>query len=122
MGNAARHESVDSAIDLDCKIQRCYEKHSSRFIITNEFIVNSFEDKKLVLLAQVYQILLKLIQENKIIEYYQDYMQKMRKNSDDEMAPEISPYMARKLKYKKFMKREGNVKVGSPIKTMKKIL
>lgn len=67
-----------------------------------------------MLLAQVYQILLKLIQENNIIDYYQDYVTRMRKGSEDDIAPEVSPYMVRKLKYKKFMKRKGgDVRVGS---------
>lgn len=69
-----------------------------------------------MLLVQVYQILLKLIQENKIIEYYQDYVTKMRKGSEDDIAPEMSPYMIRKLKYKKFMMRRDNVEVGSPLR------
>lgn len=106
--NDVRHESVEGAQELDAKIQKCYKNHSDRYIITNEFIVKDFDVKKLVLLTQVYQVLLKLIQEKNITEYYQEYIMSMRKGSDDDIPSEISPYMVRKLKYKRFMKRESS--------------
>jgi hypothetical protein len=59
---------------LDRKILKCYKNHENRFIITNEFIVNNFEEKKVALLAQVYQIMIKIIEENNIIDYYQNFM------------------------------------------------
>ena len=100
------------AIDLDRKIQRCYRNHSNRFIITNEFIVQNFEDKKKVLLVQVYQIILKIIEENKLIDYYQDYIIRMRKGSEEDIPTE-SPYMIRKRKQKQFIRKE-NRRIGSP--------
>ena len=98
---------------MDRKIQRCYRNHSNRFIITNEFIVQNFEDKKKVLLVQVYQIILKIIEENKLIDYYQDYIIRMRKGSEEDILPSESPYMIRKRKQKQFIKKE-NRRIGSP--------
>lgn len=67
--------------------------------------MSNFEEKKKVLLAQVYQILLKLIQENNIIDYYQDYVRKMRKGSEDDIDLAVNPYMIRKIKFKQFMRK-----------------
>lgn len=71
-------------------------------------MVSNFEEKKNVLLVQVYQILLKLIQENNIIDYYQDYMKKMRKSSEENMDLDVNPYMLRKIKFKQFLRKNKN--------------
>lgn len=57
-------------------------------------------------MVQVYQILIKIIEDN-LVDYYQDYVTMMRKGSDDDIENEVSPYLTRKLKYKKFMKRQS---------------
>lgn len=56
----------------------------------------------------MYQILLKLIQENNIIDYYQDYVHRMRKGSEDDIDTAINPYMIRKIKFKQFMRKNMN--------------
>jgi hypothetical protein len=65
------------------------------------------------LLAQVYQVLLKLIQENNIIDYYQDYMKKVRKGSEEDIDLAVNPYMIRKIKYKQFMKKNTMENTGN---------
>jgi len=62
------------------KLQGCYKNHSNRYVISNEFFVKNFEDKKTVLLAQVWQILSQIIQRNDLDEYYHDY-ENVRKGS-----------------------------------------
>lgn len=64
-------------------------------------------------MAQVYQVLLKLIQENNIIDYYQDYMKKVRKGSEDDIDLAVNPYMIRKIKYKQFMKKNTMENTGN---------
>lgn len=94
------------AVDLDSKLQNCYKNHSNRYIISNDFFVKNFEDKKTVLLAQVYQILSQIIQRNDLSEYYSDY-DLARKSSEENISlinfP--SPYLVRKRKFQKFMIR-----------------
>lgn len=64
-------------------------------------------------MAQVYQVLLKLIQENNIIDYYQDYMKKVRKGSEEDIDLAVNPYMIRKIKYKQFMKKNTMENTGN---------
>lgn len=47
--------------------------------------MKSFEDKKTVLLAQVYQIITQIIKRYDLFEYYSDYEPSMRKNSEENM-------------------------------------
>ena len=47
--------------------------------------MQNFEDKKKVLLVQVYQIILRIIEENKLIDYYQDYIRRVRKSSEEDI-------------------------------------
>lgn len=61
------------AVELDRKIQDCYKNHPFRFIIRNDFFVKDFEIKKLLLLAQVNQILSFILKLSNVDEYYNDY-------------------------------------------------
>ena len=56
-----------------------------------------------------------MIEENKLVDYYQDYIANMRKGSEDDVFLAESPYMVRKKKNKKFMKK-NNRRIGSPIR------
>lgn len=96
-------------MDLDDKIQKCYKNHPNRYIISNEFFVKNFEDKKTVLLAQVYQIISQIIQRYDLSEYYMDY-QFVRKNSEENinLLDHPSPYLIRKRKFQKFMRRSNS--------------
>ena len=80
--------------------------HSNRYIISNDFFVKNFEDKKTVLLAQVYQILSQIIQRNDLSEYYSDY-EITRKSSEEniELINFPSPYLVRKRKFQRFLYR-----------------
>jgi hypothetical protein len=51
-------------VQLDSTLQSCYKNHPNRYIISNDFFVKNFEDKKTVLLAQVFQILSQIIKRN----------------------------------------------------------
>lgn len=64
-------------------------------------------------MVQVYQILIKVIEDN-LVDYYQDYATMMRKSSEDDIENEVSPYLTRKLKYKKFMRNSN--RINSPRK------
>lgn len=96
-------------MDLDEKIQNCYKNHPNRYIISNEFFVKNFEDKKTVLLAQVYQILSQIIKRYDLSEYYCDY-ESVRKNSEENinLLDRPSPYLIRKKKFQKFMRRSAS--------------
>lgn len=69
------------AIELDNKVQKCYENHSMRFIIRNDFFVKDFEIKKILLLAQVNQILSIILKLTNVDEYYTDFEKVRRKLS-----------------------------------------
>lgn len=64
-------------------------------------------------MVQVYQILIKVIEDN-LVDYYQDYATMLRKGSEDDFENEVSPYLTRKLKYKKFMRNSN--RINSPRK------
>lgn len=67
---------------MDEKLQNCYKDHPNRYVISNAFFVKNFEDKKTVLLAQVYQIITQVIKQNDLCGYYSDYETSIRKNSE----------------------------------------
>lgn len=96
-------------MDLDERIQKCYKNHPNKYIISNEFFVKNFEDKKTVLLAQVYQIISQILKRYDISEYYSDY-ESVRKHSEENIniIDEPSPYLIRKRKFQKFMRRPNS--------------
>lgn len=55
---------------LDEKVQKCYENHPFRFIIRNYFFVKDFDMKKILLIAQVNQILEFILKKVSIENYY----------------------------------------------------
>ena len=71
--------------------------------------MKNFEDKKTVLLAQVYQIISQLIKSYDLSEYYSDY-ESVRKYSEEDVniLDSPSPYLIRKRKFQKFMRRSGS--------------
>ena len=71
------------AIDLDQKIQNCYSNHPMRFVIRNNFFVTNFATKKILLVAQVNQILEYVLSSNNIADYYKEYEMAKRKFSDE---------------------------------------
>jgi len=79
--------------------------------------VKNFEDKKTVLLAQVYQIISSIIKRYDLSEYYKDY-QLSRKNSSENIGliDQPSPYLIRKRKFQRFLRRANTLSVDSPVR------
>ena len=75
--------------------------------------MKNFEDKKIVLLAQVYQTISQILKSLNLKEYYSVYSQTGRKRSEDNinLIDEPSPYLERKRKWGFFVdQREADLR------------
>lgn len=94
---------------LDEKVQMCYENHPFRFIIRNYFFVKDFDMKKILLIAQVNQILEFILKKVSIENYYKSNYLLVDQKVEQKGEKKISPYLDRKRKYQRFMSRTTSI-------------